>query len=120
MLGSLDALAQDQSPSSRPSPSKAASWIMPGADRFMADGSTPLTCIVELRTTDGTHRADRFDPSRLAAIVQLDGQMLSELPPDAKARARRLVLHADAPPRPRRTHAHGRRELRRRAHRDPL
>ena len=80
VLGSLDALEQDQSPS-QTLPSKAASWIMPGADELMADGSTPLTCIVELRTTDGTHRADRFDPSRLAAIVELDGQMLSELPP---------------------------------------
>ncbi len=80
VAGSLDALEQEQSPALA-LPSRTTSWIMPGADELMADGSTPLTAIVELRTADGDRRADLFDPSRLAAVVELDGAMLSALPP---------------------------------------
>jgi len=77
--GSLDALDQMQDPALA-LPSKAASWITLSADELTADGSTPLTAIVELRTADGAHRANLFNATRLAPVVQLDGSNLSQLP----------------------------------------
>jgi len=80
--GSLDALDQMQNPANV-LPSKAASWLTTSADELTADGSTPLTVIVELRTVlaDGvTHRADFFSSDRLAALVQLNGATLSTQP----------------------------------------
>jgi subtilisin family serine protease len=77
--GSLDALEQMKDPLLA-LPNKAASWITLSADELTADGSTPLTAIVELRTVDGEHRANLFNASRLAPVVQLDGSNLSELP----------------------------------------
>jgi subtilisin family serine protease len=77
--GSLDALDQMRDPK-LVLPSAAASWITLSADELTADGSTPLTAIVELRTAGGTHRADLFSASRLAPVVKLDGSMLSQLP----------------------------------------
>jgi hypothetical protein len=78
--GSLDALDQMKDPK-LVLPSAAASWITLSADELTADGSTPLTAIIELRTAGGTHRADLFSASRLAPVVKLDGSMLSQLPP---------------------------------------
>jgi hypothetical protein len=62
-------------------PVAAASWITLSADELTADGSTPLTAIVELRTASGAHRADLFNASRLAPVVKVDGSNLSQLPP---------------------------------------
>jgi hypothetical protein len=78
--GSLDALEQMKSPT-LVLPVLAASWITVSADELTADGSTPLTAIVELRTAGGAHRADLFNASRLAPVVKLDGSELSQLPP---------------------------------------
>lgn len=78
--GSLDALDQLQDPLLA-LPSKATSWITLSADELAADGSTPLTAIVELRTGDGAHRADYFDGTRLQAAVDLDGAKLTQQPP---------------------------------------
>ena len=40
------------------------SWITLGASFAAADGSTPVTAIIELRTSDGQHRADLFEADR--------------------------------------------------------
>ncbi len=68
---SLDALDQLRNPALA-LPSRQTSWVTLSADVVAADGSTPLTAIVELRTADGAHRADFFDPSRLTPVVKLD------------------------------------------------
>lgn len=85
VLGSLDALDQMQNPTLHmPSPDK--SWVTLSADYAAADGSTPFTVIVELRTELGNHRADMFDPARLQPIALIDGVPL-DVPPT-------LVRHA--------------------------
>ncbi len=81
--GSLDALDQVQDPAMA-LPCLAASWITLSADEVLADGSTPLTAIVELRTVGGAHRADFFDATRLAPVVLLDGAPFSPPPPLAR------------------------------------
>jgi hypothetical protein len=75
VLGSLDALAQSNGTTTL-LPSAGTSWMTLSADYAAADGSTPLTAIVELRTADGQHRADVFDSSRLALYVEIDGQVI--------------------------------------------
>ena len=79
-MGSLDALEQMKNPSLQ-LPSAAQSWISVSSDYVAADGSTPITAIVELRTADGAHRADFFDKNRLAAFVRASSrtQRLSSL-----------------------------------------
>lgn len=79
VYGSLDALEQMRN---LPEllPSKTTSWGTLSADYVAADASTPLTFIVELRTEDGKHRADMFDPNRLQPVIRLDGQKI-EPPP---------------------------------------
>ncbi len=72
VAGALDALEQMQDPKLY-LPSAENSWLTLGADYVAADGSTPLTAIVELRTEDGQHRADMLG-DRLQAVVKLDGQ----------------------------------------------
>jgi subtilisin family serine protease len=79
VLGALDALDQTTNPALI-LPVAASSWITLSADYIAADGSTPLTAILELRTADGTHRADLFDPSRLRPVLLLDGAA-QPLPP---------------------------------------
>jgi subtilisin family serine protease len=79
VLGSLDALDQMQNPALHmPSPDK--SWVTLSADYAAADGSTPFTVIVELRTELGNHRADMFDPARLQPIALIDGVPLTPAP----------------------------------------
>jgi MYXO-CTERM domain-containing protein len=94
--GALDALEQVRDPAMA-LPSKGKSWITPGAGVVMADGSTPLTCILELRTADGLHRADFFDASRLAAVLELDGQTMAQ-PPPLQRRAPGLWFFTLTPP----------------------
>lgn len=71
-LGALDALDQMRDPKLY-LPDAARSWIALSSDYVAADGSTPVTAILELRTEDGQHRADFFDPNRLAPVLLLDG-----------------------------------------------
>jgi len=70
--GALDALLQSQD-GTLLLPDPKASWLTLSAEFVAADGSTPVTAIIELRTTDGAHRADLFDPRRLQPIVEIDG-----------------------------------------------
>jgi subtilisin family serine protease len=71
-MGSLDALAQWNDPRTY-LPSIERSWLTLSSEYVPADGSTPMTAILELRTADGAHRADFFDLPRLAASVTVDG-----------------------------------------------
>lgn len=76
-LGALDALEQMKNPALT-LPSVATSWLTLSADYLAADGQTPLTAIVELRTADGQHRAHLFDETRLRPVVLLDGAPIAE------------------------------------------
>ena len=72
MLGALDALDQTWQPIEI-LPDLRASWVTLSASYVAADGSTPLTAVLELRTADGGRRADLFDSGRLRPVVLLDG-----------------------------------------------
>jgi subtilisin family serine protease len=58
-------------------PVPAQSWMTLGADVLLADGSTPMQVILELRAanagTDAALPADGFAADRLAGDVQVDG-----------------------------------------------
>ncbi len=73
-IGALDALDRMRSPSLA-LPDASHSWLTLSSTYVTADGSTPMTAIVELRTAN-EGRADLFDSSRLAATVLLDGAPL--------------------------------------------
>lgn len=79
-MGALDALDQMANPALQ-IPSAAQSWLALSADYVAADGSTPFTTIVELRTADGAHRADFFDANRLTPTILVDGKPIDTLPP---------------------------------------
>jgi len=72
VLGTLEAL-HDMQDATKVLPSAARSWVTLSADYGAADGSTPLTAILELRTADGQHRADLFEANRLQPRVLVDG-----------------------------------------------
>lgn len=78
-LASLDALQQMRDPALF-LPSQAQSWLTLSSDYVAADGSTPLTAIVELRTADGAHRGDFFDAQRLQPVLLVDGKPFSPAP----------------------------------------
>jgi MYXO-CTERM domain-containing protein len=78
-LGAIDALGQMKNPSLQ-LPSAPRSWITLSSDYVPADGSTPITAIVELRTADGSHRADFFDKGRLVPTVSVDGTPVETRP----------------------------------------
>jgi subtilisin family serine protease len=69
--GTLDALAASEGAEAF-LPDPAASWITLSSSYCPADGSTPITAILELRSTGGEHRADLFDASRLRPVVTID------------------------------------------------
>jgi MYXO-CTERM domain-containing protein len=92
--GSLDALDRMHDPQAF-QPSLGQSWITLSADYVAADGSTPLTAIVELRTDDGQHRADLLG-DRLQAVVKLDG--VPTLPPTILRRAPGVYTFVVQPP----------------------
>ncbi len=69
-MGALDALEQMKSPALH-LPAADRSWLTLSSDYVAADGSTPVTAIVELRTADGQHRADFFDKGRLAPVIHV-------------------------------------------------
>jgi subtilisin family serine protease len=76
VMGSLDAIEQTFDPTVL-LPDASSSWITLSASYAAADGSTPLTAILELRTAGQAgstqHRADLFDPTRLRPVVKIDG-----------------------------------------------
>jgi MYXO-CTERM domain-containing protein len=84
VLGALDALDQMHDPRLL-LPSLTTSWLTLSAQYVAADASTPLTAIVELRTEDGAHRADLFDPARLQPIVKINGRSVAVAAPVRRA-----------------------------------
>jgi hypothetical protein len=74
-LGALEALTEMTQPDAAlPDPSQ--SWMTLSEDFALADGSTPVTATLELRTTTNT-RATLFDSSRLQPIALADGAAVS-------------------------------------------
>jgi MYXO-CTERM domain-containing protein len=70
-LGALDALDEMTNPDTAlPDPNVSVMTL--SEDYAPADGSTPITATLELRTSFG-HRASLFDSSRLQAIALLGG-----------------------------------------------
>lgn len=78
-MGSLDALAQMHDPKLH-LPAYEASWVTLSSEYVPADGSTPVTAIIELRTADGEHRGDMFDRERLAPLLLVDGEPVTPAP----------------------------------------
>jgi subtilisin family serine protease len=73
-LGALEALTEMTTPDTAlPDPSQ--SWMTLSEDFALADGSTPITAMLELRTTTNT-RATVFDSSRLQAIALVNGNAI--------------------------------------------
>jgi subtilisin family serine protease len=61
-------------------PARRESWLTLGADFYLADGSTPLQAVLELRasrTSGGAPPADGFAQSRLAAYALVDGRLVA-------------------------------------------
>jgi len=79
-MGSLDALEQMKNPTLH-LPTVDQSWLTLSSDYVPADGSSPMTAIVELRTVDGQHRADFFDKGRLQPVLLVDDEPVDS-PPD--------------------------------------
>ncbi len=73
-LGALDALAEMAQPDAA-IPDASKSWMTLSEDYAVADGSTPLTATLELRTSTNT-RATLFDSSRLQPIALLGSMPL--------------------------------------------
>jgi len=77
VIGTLDALDQTWHPEEI-LPAPGASWITLSSSYLAADGSTPLTAIIELRTapsaSNPTRRADLFDVTRLRPVVSIDDE----------------------------------------------
>ena len=94
VLGSLDALERMHDPQAF-LPSANKSWLTLSADYVAADGSTPITAIVELRTADGQHRADLLG-DRLQAVVKLDG--VPTIPPAILRRGPGVYTFVVQPP----------------------
>jgi hypothetical protein len=72
-MGSLEALDLMHDPKFA-MPAASQSWITLSSDYVPADGSTTVTAIVELRTEDGSHRADLFDTSRLRPVLRVNDE----------------------------------------------
>ncbi len=77
VAGALDAYDQMKNPVLA-LPAFSQSWETLSSDYAAADGQTPVTVILELRTADGSHRADLFDSSRLAPQIEIDGTAVSD------------------------------------------
>jgi subtilisin family serine protease len=69
-------------------PARSASWMTLGADVYLADGSTPLEAVVELRAgaqgSAAPEPADGFDSARLVAYALVDGVPVGDGPTIAK------------------------------------
>jgi subtilisin family serine protease len=76
VLGAVAAVDRLRNPQAA-LPDRTASWLTLGADIFLADGSTPLQAIVELRAAHAAgsagEPADGFDERRLAVTVRVNG-----------------------------------------------
>jgi MYXO-CTERM domain-containing protein len=95
-MGALDALEQMKNGVLLlPDPSQ--SWLTLSEDYVAADGSTPLTAIVELRTTNAERRADLFDIARLQPVVLVDGRA-AENPPQMIKRGPGVYFFVWTPP----------------------
>lgn len=95
-MGSLDALAQMKNPALH-LPAFETSWLTLSSEYVPADGSTPMTVIVELRTADGQHRGDVFDLSRLVPVVLVDDVPV-EPPPRIIRRGPGVYFYTWTPP----------------------
>jgi hypothetical protein len=79
VLGSIEVVQQLRDPATS-LPQSATSWLTPGADFLLADGTTPLQVILELRASASNTAsgpappADGFAGGRLAAYALVDGQ----------------------------------------------
>ena len=82
-IGALDALGEMSQPDAA-LPDAGASWMTLSEDFLVADGSTPLTATLEMRTATGK-RASLFDDSRLRPFAMLDGTDLA--PPIVRGEA---------------------------------
>jgi subtilisin family serine protease len=78
-MGSLDALDQMKNPILH-LPSFDTSWLTLSSDYVPADGSTPMTAIIELRTADGQHRGDFFDSRRLVPVLLVGDKPIEPAP----------------------------------------
>ncbi|MEO7110504.1 MAG: S8 family serine peptidase [Polyangiaceae bacterium] len=79
VAGALDAYDQMKNPLLA-LPTSSQSWETLSSDYAPADGQTAVTIILELRTADGSHRADLFDSSRLSPQIEINGAAVSDLP----------------------------------------
>jgi hypothetical protein len=95
-MGALDALDQMKNPALQ-LPAAGQSWITLSSDYVPADGSTPVTAIVELRTGDAKHRADFFDKKRIAPVLLVDGVPFAT-PPDIVRRGPGVWFFTWKPP----------------------
>lgn len=77
--GALAALREMQNPQAA-LPSAEHSWLSLSADYVTADGSTPMTVLLELRNADGQKRASLFDLSRLQPIASILGRPIQPQP----------------------------------------
>ncbi len=74
--GALAALDETGSPQVG-LPAADASWLALSSDVAPADGTRPVSALLELRTAGGVDRADQFDASRLAGTATLGGSALA-------------------------------------------
>jgi uncharacterized protein (TIGR03382 family) len=76
VLGAVAAADRLRSPQSA-LPDRSSSWITLGADSYLADGSTPLQAVVELRAAHPAQQeappADGFADGRLVPYALVDG-----------------------------------------------
>jgi subtilisin family serine protease len=95
IMGTLDALDQSRDPALT-LPDPAQSWLTLSADYAAADGSTPVTAILELRASS-SRRADLFDPHRLQPVLVVGGE--AQAPPELVRRAPGVWFYTFTPPR---------------------
>jgi hypothetical protein len=77
VVGAVAALDRIRHPQATP-PVRSESWLTLGADEYLADGSTPLRAVFELRSARGTALtapvADGFDSARFAPYARIGGR----------------------------------------------
>ncbi len=91
VLGALAALDDMKNPALS-LPDAESSWLTLSQGYAPADGSLPLTVILELRAANG-HHANLFDMSRLRAKVLVDSRPMTNLPDVARSPAPGLFLY---------------------------
>lgn len=91
VLGALSALDDMKNPSLA-LPDAQSSWLSLSQGYAPADGSIPLTVILELRSASG-HHANLFDMSRLRAKVLVDSRPMLDAPEVARSPSPGLFLY---------------------------